>query len=158
MSERIVLRSGPIRILSARARDEGIDPLPDGSDHPHGSARDRRCVLVVDDEPDSVELLVELVESEGFRAMGAANGAEALSILRSGERPRLILLDLNMPVMDGWEFLRLVYEDQRLNEIPIAIVTGAVPATLPRRRRDAGLFVKPIDVDHLLATLRKTCE
>src|SRR5690349_7130370 len=64
----------------------------------------QRCVMVVEDEADAREAMVELIEGEGFAAVGAVLGQEALDILKSGTRPSLILLDLKMPVMDGWGF------------------------------------------------------
>ena len=113
-------------------------------------------ILVVEDESDAREAFVELLEHEGYRAVGVENGAAALDLLRSGRRVSLILLDLIMPVMDGWEFCSAVYGDERFAAIPIAIVTAnASHDQLPARRRDAGLFVKPIQVDRMLRAIAR---
>ena len=115
-------------------------------------------ILVIDDEPDTLSALVELLEEEGYTAQRAAEGAEALALLRGGWRPSLILLDLKMPVMDGAEFLRRVALDADLSEIPVAIVTAsATVEKLPDRKRNAGFFSKPIDYERLLRVVRRYC-
>jgi CheY-like chemotaxis protein len=123
----------------------------DGSD-----ARDVD-VLVVDDEPDAVESIIELLEAEGYRATGARNGQVALSMLQRGVRPALILLDLKMPVMDGWDFCAAL-EHESFADIPIAIVTASASLhSLPTRHTDAGFFLKPIHFDRLLRVVRNLC-
>jgi CheY-like chemotaxis protein len=116
-------------------------------------------VLVVEDEPDVRTTLSELIDSFGYRAAAASNGEEALRALEA-ERPRLVLLDLMMPVMDGWEFCRRVNEDAALRGLPIAVVTGFEADSredLPPRAADAGSFKKPIDLARLIETLRAYC-
>jgi CheY-like chemotaxis protein len=151
----------PIRCWSLfSSAEEG-----DGGGSPgRGAAGDRdleprqRCVLVVDDEADALDSIVELLETEGYTAMGARNGREALSILTGGVRPDLIVLDLKMPVMDGWDFCAALEQDERFADIPIAIVTASATLhRLPFRRNDAGFFLKPIDFDRLLRVIRKVC-
>ena len=127
---------------------------PDGQ--PVG--REERCVLVVEDERDALDSIVELLEGEGYHAVGAHNGREALDTLAAGLRPRLILLDLKMPVMDGWDFCDALLLDADLADIPVAIVTASASMSrLPLRRRDAGFFVKPINFDRLLRTVKQVC-
>src|ERR1700730_6779179 len=65
-----------------------------------------KSILVVDDEPEALDAVVELFQSEGLTTMRARHGQEALDLIRSAGRPSMILLDLKMPVMDGWEFCR----------------------------------------------------
>jgi CheY-like chemotaxis protein len=115
-------------------------------------------VLVVEDDRDLRDAMVETLRLENYDALGAANGDEALGILREGRLPRVIFLDLRMPVMDGWEFCQVLEENPTLAEIPIAIVSALrEPRRLPERRRDAGLFQKPVDLDVLLGTARTYC-
>jgi len=78
-------------------------------------------VLVVDDEPDTLELVKLVLESGGFKAELATNGADALVILKES-RPDLILLDIMMPDMDGWDVFRRIKE--KYPKIPIAILTA----------------------------------
>src|SRR5258708_36765488 len=82
-------------------------------------------IVVVDDDADIREGVREMVPQEGYHTMGAANGKEALQLLRSSPTcPQLILLDLMMPVMDGWEFLLGIDEDDELRSIPIALMSS----------------------------------
>lgn len=113
-----------------------------------------RSVLVVDDEEDVREALRDLLEQFGYKVMAAQNGREALKILHSNERPGFVLLDLIMPVMNGWEFLEAVERDEELSRIPISISTSA-PEQAPR---DRDVIPKPIDIDALLERVRAACD
>ncbi len=82
-------------------------------------------VLVVDDDKNVCELIKASLASGGYSSVTAANGREALDYLkRTAERPGLILLDLMMPEMTGWEFRRRQQEDPAIADIPVAIITG----------------------------------
>src|SRR5712675_834532 len=82
-------------------------------------------IVVVDDDDDIREAVREVLHEEGYRTVGAANGVEALQLLRSSpELPQLILLDLMMPVMDGWEFLMGIDEDPAFHSIPVALMSA----------------------------------
>jgi len=117
-----------------------------------------RCVMVVEDEQDARDAMLELIEQEGVTALGARHGQEAIDLLRSGQRPSLILLDLKMPVMDGWAFCEALGADERFASIPVAILTAsAIYESLPQRRNGAGLFTKPVDFQRLLALVRRFC-
>jgi CheY-like chemotaxis protein len=113
-------------------------------------------VLVVDDEP-AIRKLAEIALTEhGYRVRLAPNGKEAIQRLKEAP-PDVILLDLNMPVMDGWEFRaeqkRLA--DARLIEIPVLLLTGADNATHHAARLDAvGVLKKPFDLGALLHAVR----
>ncbi len=112
-------------------------------------------VLVVDDEPDIRSILCDVLENEGYVVCGAGNGREALELLRSGERPSLILLDLMMPVMDGWSFLRALRNDEQLAEIPVLVVSASADLGIPD---EASAFVpKPIDLGELSETVARFC-
>jgi CheY-like chemotaxis protein len=85
----------------------------------------------------------------------AANGREALDYLRQGEPPRVILLDLMMPVMDGWQFRQEQQHDSTLAPIPVLVLSGE--GDLPqvaRSLRVAGYFPKPVEFAQLLAAIR----
>src|SRR5262245_41874314 len=84
-----------------------------------------RLVLIVDDDQDIRDTLGGVLTEEGYRVVGAANGQEALDYLKDGERPCLILLDLMMPVMDGWQFLKQQGMSPSLAEIPVVVITAA---------------------------------
>jgi CheY-like chemotaxis protein len=105
-------------------------------------------VLVVEDDPDLREMMGEWLSTLGYRARLAKHGRDALDVLRTGLRPRVILLDLMMPVMDGWEFRRRQLQDPHLAAIPV-IVTTAVPRSVTRDLAAAAVVVKPCDFDRL---------
>src|SRR4030095_7086188 len=113
-------------------------------------------VLVVEDDEATLEAVAELLEGEGFSACKARNGLEALELLQKGAAPGLIIVDLMMPVMDGWELCRRIPADEGLAGIPIAIVTAAAAiGRMPVRRNDAGFFTKPVNYRHLLEVVRR---
>src|SRR5947209_3130315 len=111
-----------------------------------------RTILIVDDDPAALELLGDILRAEGYEVAVAANGEQALHLLRKSARPRLIILDLIMPIMDGWEFRRRQKLDKELTSIPVVIVT-AIKNTASLD--GAVVLTKPINVDALLATVAK---
>ena len=86
---------------------------------------DRRRVLVVDDEPDVLLLCRVNLEFEGYEVMEAADGVEAMSRVRE-RRPDVILLDVMMPRMDGWQVLSELKSDEELRDIPVVMLTAKV--------------------------------
>jgi two-component system, chemotaxis family, chemotaxis protein CheY len=115
-------------------------------------------VLVVEDEPDALGAIVELLESEGFPAIGARNGEEALALIRGGWMPRLVLVDLKMPVLDGWGFCEQLEADPDFRDTPVAIFTASASiGKLPHRRVDAGYFQKPLDFNRLIKVASRFC-
>ena len=124
----------------------------------------RPYVLVVDDEEDVRSAIEEILQSEGYPTVGACNGAEALELLRMNiGMPRIILLDLMMPEMDGWEFLSRIDEDVRLHRIPVALMSAhdSVKRALDKHRKELRplhlLFPKPLNILRLLSTVRYFC-
>jgi CheY-like chemotaxis protein len=111
-------------------------------------------ILVVDDDNDLRETLQMLLEASGFSVAVAANGRAALEHLRTGTRPRLILLDLMMPEMNGWQFLEHARRDASLASIPIVIMTAHKSPALPPPPLDDVLH-KPFDAADLLATITR---
>jgi chemosensory pili system protein ChpA (sensor histidine kinase/response regulator) len=103
-------------------------------------------ILVVDDDADLRETLQMLLEDTGFSVAASANGRAALEHLRGGARPRLILLDLMMPEMNGWQFLGHLRADAALAGIPVIVMTARKAADLPRE----DVLYKPFGRDELL--------
>jgi CheY-like chemotaxis protein len=116
----------------------------------------RPRLLVVDDDADILSAVGDVLEDEGYDVVTAENGAEALAHLQGDPLPQLILLDLMMPVMDGWTLLRRMREDVRLQSVPIVIMSAAgarAKSTIPD---SISLLTKPLDLSVLLDTIRQT--
>jgi CheY-like chemotaxis protein len=86
---------------------------------------DPRAIVVVDDDTDLRETIGELLCEEGHDARLFENGRAALDFLRVAERPKLILLDLMMPEMDGWQFREEQLKDEALRDIPVVVLTAS---------------------------------
>jgi CheY-like chemotaxis protein len=86
--------------------------------------QDGGVILVVDDNADTNEALTTILEYRGYRPVSAYDGHEALSQLRVGLRPSVIVLDLAMPFMDGWTFLAKIATDAQLRDIPIVVYSA----------------------------------
>jgi CheY-like chemotaxis protein len=119
----------------------------------------RGAVCVIDDDADIREILSDILTYEGYEVLLASDGETALERLRS--RPgacNLIILDLMMPRMNGWEFLRRQLQDSKLASIPVILLTGAGNAATPGDDvRVAGTIEKPVDLDALLAKVAYYC-
>jgi CheY-like chemotaxis protein len=89
------------------------------------SHRERPVVLIADNEPDIVELVRFELEREGYDVLRAANGLQALELAREHE-PDLVLVDVHMPKLDGYEVTREIRADERLNPVPVMILSGSV--------------------------------
>jgi len=113
--------------------------------------------MIVEDDPDTREMLERFLQLEGFEVRTAANGQLALQSLQSDSSPRVILLDLMMPVMNGWQFRQAQVRDPSLSRIPVVVVTAAgVREDIPAIEAD-GWLSKPVDFDRLLATITPFC-
>ena len=114
-------------------------------------------LLIVDDDVDVRETLAELLANEGYSVLTAAHGAEALALLRDGGPvPCVILLDLMMPVMNGYEFRASQRVDAQLASIPVFVFSAG--ERHEERALDATAFLrKPLDVDALLTALAQHC-
>jgi CheY-like chemotaxis protein len=113
-------------------------------------------VLIVEDDPDTREMLTSFLQLEGYRTETATNGREALERLAGGITANVIVLDLMMPVMDGWQFRRRQIEDAQLAKIPTIVVSAAGRDRMAQISADAYL-AKPIDMDELLSRLSQFC-
>jgi CheY-like chemotaxis protein len=112
-------------------------------------------ILVVEDDADARWALKALLETAGYRVACAAHGGEALAYLRQGRSPRAILLDLSMPVMDGWAFRQQQQRVAAWALIPVVLLSGEEDLAWQAATLGvAGCLHKPVEVDMLLATLR----
>lgn len=109
-------------------------------------------VMVVEDDLDLREMIEMLLSVEGMEALGAANGQDAMRVLRrTAPRPDVILLDLMMPVMSGWQFREAQLQEPGLASIPVIVMSA-----MTDRGIDGVPFLKkPFDNDQLLAAIRE---
>jgi two-component system cell cycle response regulator DivK len=121
---------------------------------------ERPRVLVVDDYPDAREMYTEYLEYTGFEVVQASNGMEALK--QAVERkPDIILMDLSLPVMDGWEATRRLKADERTAHIPVIALTGHALAGISEGAKKAGcdaFVTKPCLPEDLVKEIRKVLE
>ena len=114
-------------------------------------------VLVVEDDVDTREMIGRFLELEGFAVESAANGRQALDRLDAGAKACVILLDLMMPVMDGWEFRRRQASNETLSKIPVIVFSAAGRERM--RQIDANEYLaKPVDLDELLQRISRYCQ
>jgi CheY-like chemotaxis protein len=112
-------------------------------------------VLIVEDDADIRECVQMILEDEGFEVVTASNGAEAEWALAHMNNPCVVLLDLMMPVMNGWELLDHLRRDGRLSDGIRVVVVSASPAQVPDG--PVATMRKPVHVDQLIATVRQYC-
>jgi CheY-like chemotaxis protein len=118
---------------------------------------DRPAILVVDDDADIREAITLALEMQGFRVLTASNGQDCLRQLRGDSGPSLVLLDLMMPRMNGWEVCAEMAADPRLRDMPVVVLTGGLWAA----RDDlpvAAFLRKPIDLDTLVRVVGENCK
>jgi two-component system, cell cycle response regulator DivK len=117
----------------------------------------RPRVLLVDDYPDAREMYTEYLEFSGFEVVQAVNGMEALA-RAADSAPDIILMDLSLPIMDGWEATRRLKADAQTASIPVVALTGHELAGLPEGARRAGcdaFVTKPCLPEDLVQEIRK---
>jgi CheY-like chemotaxis protein len=110
-------------------------------------------ILLVDDDEDALDLLGDLLVTHGYAIATAHDGQQALDYLRDNPHPSLILLDLMMPRMNGWEFLERKAQNDKLAALPVVITSGTeanIPANIDAVR-------KPWNIENLLNLVRKSC-
>ena len=115
-----------------------------------------KSILVIEDDAATRDVVTMVLEEEGYAVTGVANGQEALAHLRITEPPHLILLDLMMPVMNGWEFRQQQRQDPSLEAIPVVVVSA--DGNAPQKAAAIGArdyLQKPIDLDALLAAVQR---
>jgi two-component system response regulator MprA len=113
-----------------------------------------RSILIVEDDFELLDAMSDVLEVEGYATKRAQNGSEALDLLRIPPRPAIVLLDLNMPVMNGWQFLAQKRNDPALVKVPVVAISGA---NTERPQGAAGLLRKPISAPALLSMLERYC-
>ena len=117
-----------------------------------------KSILVIEDDTATRTAMSFVLEEEGYSVTGVANGQEALQHLRRTRLPDLILLDLMMPVMNGWEFRKQQAQDPALHSIPVVVVSAN--ADVPQKA-DAltarAYLIKPIDFVQLLEAVQRCC-
>jgi two-component system response regulator MprA len=114
-----------------------------------------RTVLVVEDDRDVREAMVHLLETEGYAAVSAVDGIDALTQLDGGIEPSVILLDLMMPRMDGWEFLER--QRNRGASTPVIIVSAYGSRDHTKGPDVIASMQKPVDIDALLSVVARVC-
>jgi CheY-like chemotaxis protein len=119
---------------------------------------ERRAVMIVDDDDAIREALEDVLSDEGYDVVGVSDGQQALDYLLAdlhpAKRPSAILVDLWMPVMDGWKFLDALLEDPRFSRIPLVVLTAA----RDQRARDlrvAEVLTKPVQLQQVLGALER---
>jgi len=116
-------------------------------------------ILVVEDDPELLEALSGAIEAEGYEVRRARHGLDALGQLRAGRRPPdLILLDLMMPIMNGWQFRHAQRQDSELSRIPVVVVSAKSDSEQHAAWLEADDYIqKPISLDRLLESIQKFC-
>ena len=116
-----------------------------------------RCILVIEDNVDNLELVSFLLERSGFQTIKATDGRNGLEIARTN-RPDLILMDLTIPEIDGWNLVQRLKQDPATTSIPVLAMTAHI---LPGDRKRAidsgcdGYITKPLDIPNFIPTLEK---
>jgi CheY-like chemotaxis protein len=122
-----------------------------------GSGRPAPLVLVVDDFEDNRAMYAEYLAFSGYRVEQASNGEEAVELARR-LKPDVVVMDLSLPVMDGWEATRRLKADENTRHIPIIVLTGHALAGHSREARDAGcnaFLAKPCLPEKLVAKVEE---
>jgi CheY-like chemotaxis protein len=115
----------------------------------------RKTVLVVDDDYDLRQTLKEVLQDEGYQVETAANGKEALDVLHRSNPPRVMVLDLMMPVMDGWQLLEALRHDESLADLPVVVISAGKGVRAPDARE---YLSKPLDYYKLVTTLERSMQ
>jgi len=118
---------------------------------------DKKKILVVDDTPSNIKILNDVLK-DGFKIAAATNGNDAIKIAKSDAPPDLILLDIMMPEMDGYEVCKRLKADEATKKIPVIFVTAKdeIDDKLDGYEMGAVNYItKPIDPDFVLETIRK---
>jgi CheY-like chemotaxis protein len=112
-------------------------------------------VLVVEDDADVRETIGLVLQSEGYEVVGASNGKEALELLKAGSPPSLILTDIMMPVLSGWELIDSIARDPKLAAIPVVVLSAAEKRELPAKHSVVAFIPKPTNIATLVGLVKK---
>jgi len=113
-------------------------------------------IVVAENDPEYRRTLLDFLDSEGYEGVEAVNGADALEKIRGGRRPDLILLDLDMPVLSGAEFLAVRESDPTLLMIPVIVISGA--GDRPAEIGSGSFLAKPVSPDKLRRVIVETLD
>jgi CheY-like chemotaxis protein len=130
-----------------------------GQTAPGEAGMEARTILVVEDDCDIRLALCSILREEGYRVDCASDGREAISSLKSGERPAIILLDLMMPVMNGADFRKAQLRDPQLADIPVVVLTAdGRLLEMAKSLGAAAAFSKPFELDALLDVITRVMD
>lgn len=121
---------------------------------------DKKKVLVVDDEPDIVQFIKMILEDEGFSVVEAFDGEDAIN-KANAESPGVVLLDINMPRIDGYQICQLLKNDERTRAIPVIMVTARTQKIDKYRGEKAGAdgyITKPFQTSELIASVKRSLQ
>jgi CheY-like chemotaxis protein len=124
-----------------------------------GSAADPKTILVIEDDALFREGLTIILQREGYQVVATVNGREARDKLQDGTHPDLILLDMMLPVEDGWRLLDWRRQKPALASVPVVVVTG-IRIGSPEWAASlgaCGFLRKPVEVERLLAEVKRCC-
>jgi len=142
-----------LNVLGLRSPDS-LPPSGDGVMAKRGARPRREQILLVEDDRSIRDAVQGILESEGYDVLTAENGQHALDALQTTETPALIILDLRMPVMDGWQFRAAQKNDPALADIPVVAISA--DGSAKAAAIDAAAYLrKPLSTDALLGTIRK---
>jgi len=131
-------------------RENRLDTIP----HPHATHHGNKSVLVIDDHPDAIELMQELLEEAGYHVIAAHNGDQGLQMAREF-CPLAITLDIMMPEKDGWQVLHDLKSDPLTRDIPVILASIVEQKALGFELGAADYLIKPLNADELLASLAR---
>ncbi len=115
---------------------------------------EQRFILIVEDDPDLRLVHSEILQEEGYAVLTAADGAEALDLIHRAGPPALILLDLRMPKLNGWDFVRHLRRHDHLNEVPFIVVAAHYQIAEEAAALGATAWLqKPVGIDELLSAV-----
>jgi CheY-like chemotaxis protein len=114
-----------------------------------------KSILIVEDDESIRDTLWMFLEFEGYSVYTASNGQEGVNLLPTMPDACLILLDLMMPVMDGWQFAEAIRLDSKLSSIPIVVITAFSEKAASVRAN--GMLKKPVNLDSLLKVVQQYC-
>ncbi len=145
-------------VPAAARRHTQADPPHHNSESEVADAARGATILVVEDDASVREMLTRLLDQEGYCPIAATQGIDALDYLATHPRPACILLDVDMPVMNGWAFRRVQQGQPALADIPVVILS-ALPhtATIAAQLDVPDYLHKPFAVERLRALLQRVC-
>jgi CheY-like chemotaxis protein len=118
-----------------------------------------RTVLIVEDDADLRGAIAEILTDSGYRAEQAGGGQEALDRLAREKRPCIVLLDLMMPEVDGFEVRETMTANEAMRDIPVVVLTAhANRREVAQRLGDTPVLPKPLDIGKLLSTIERHCK